>query len=649
MPEAQHLFEFGPFRLDPSQRLLLRNGKAVSLTPKAFETLVILVENHGRLLSKDELMKRLWPATFVEEANLAQNVSAIRRALNGQTGGAEYIETVPKGGYRFCGSVRRVSSEPVVASDMPTKPQPEPARNAELDSVGITAPQPDGWGTRAAVISAIVVIAAAIVIFVLWRTRFSSASEAASRVTPIRSIAVLPLVNLSSDPAQEYFSDGLTDELITRVAQMGSLQVISRTSVMGYKHSLKKAPEIGNELHVDSIVEGTVERVNDRVRIRVQLIRTATDQHIWAETYDREIKDVLQLESDVAREIAQQIGQAHAKDQLQPSQKHVVPSEAHEDYLRGRYRWNQRSETALRAGIVHFQKAIDLDPLYPQAYAGLADSYIMLTNWGFLPAAEGYPKAESAARKALELDDQLSEAQASLAYATFLYDWDWSGAESKFRRAIELNPNYSTAHHFYSVYLMSAGRHAEAQREIERARELDPLSRITNSVVGWIYYEGRSYDKAMEQCQRTVDMDPTYGPSLLDLGSVYLAKREYDKAIAQFVRARAVAGNTATVLSYLAQGYAAAGKKSEARELLNKLEKSSQPQFVSPWEYALIHDALGDKDQALKFLQKAADQHAGWIVMMAVDPRLDDLHADPRFQQLAKRVHIPQTALAPGD
>src|SRR5262249_38705116 len=258
----------------------------------------------------------------------------------------------------------------------------------------------------------------------------------------IRSVAVLPLVNLSPDPAQEYFSDGLTDELITKVAQMGSLNVISRTSVMGYKHSSKKAPEIGGELHVDSIVEGTVERVADRARTRIQLIRTATDQHIWAESYDREIKDVLQLESDVAREIAQQIGQLRSERRTAPTSDHVVPSEAHEQYLRGRYRWNERSEPALRAGINHFKKAIELDPLYAQPYAGLADSYIMLENWGFIAPTEAYPMAEAAARQALELDDRLAEAHTSLAYAAFLFDWDWSGAETRFRRALELNPNY---------------------------------------------------------------------------------------------------------------------------------------------------------------------------------------------------------------
>lgn len=636
MAERKHLYEFGPFRLDAEERLLLRSGTPVALTPKSFDTLLLLVENSGHLLKKEELLERVWPDAFVEEVNLAQNISAIRKALDGKGSGDRYIETVPKVGYRFIGPARGVSAQPSTV----TTTQPESASiPADL------TPQPRKQSSTRIAVAGVAAALLLAVFFAIW-PRIFHAKEISASLAPIRSIAILPLVNLSADPAQEYFSDGLTDELITKVAQMGSLQVISRTSVMAYKHSSKKTPEIGAELHVDSLVEGTVERVNDRVRIRVQLIRTATDQHIWAESYDREIKDILQLESDVAREIAQQIGQHRSEPGIQGTQ-HVVPSEAHENYLRGRYRWNQRSEEGLRAGISHFQKAIDLDPVYAQAYAGLADSYIMLANWGFMPATGGYPKAEAAAQKALELDDQLPEAQASLAYTTFLYDWDWSGAETKFRRAIALNPNYSTAHHYYSIYLMAAGRHPEAQREIERARELDPLSRIINSVVGWIYYEGRSYDKAMEQCQRTIEMDPNYAPSLLDLGSVYLARGEYEKAIAQFGRARAIAGDTATVLSYLAQGYALSGDKARALSVLKQLESSSAPSFVSPWELALVYDALGDKKQALAFLEKAADQHAGWVVMIAVDPRLDNLHSDPRFMQLEKRVRVPDAAQNP--
>ncbi|HXM94363.1 MAG TPA: tetratricopeptide repeat protein [Candidatus Dormibacteraeota bacterium] len=636
MPEGKHFYEFGPFRLDPAERLLLRDGKAVSLTPKAFDTLLLLVENSGHLLKKDELMQRVWPETFVEEVNLAQNISAIRRALDDKNGGAHYVETVAKGGYRFTAETRKIVREsPRLGDQTPdptTVPVPEPVRRRwSIAWLAVTA-------------SATILVIAAALFLIPRAVKFRAKATSAIPGAPsIHSIAVLPLVNLSSDPAQEYFSDGLTDELITKLAKIGSFQVISRTSVVGYKHSVKKVPEIGEELHVDSIVEGTIERVSNHVRIRVQLIRTSTDQHLWAESYDRELKDVLQLESDVAHEIAQQIGHVASEQPGRLARERPVSTEAHENYLKGRYRWNQRTESGLRAGIEHFQKAIELQPTYAQPYAGLADCYIMLANWGFMPGGEAYPKAEQAARKALEIDDQLAEAHTSLAYATFLYDWDWDGAEKKFRRAIELNPNYATTHHFYSIYLMAAGRQAEAQSEIKRAQELDPLSLIINSVVGWIYYEGRQYDQAIQQCEKTVEMDPSYAPALLDLGTIYLRTGKYEKAIAQFERARTVVGDKGVVLSYLAQARSLAGDKAEAQKILLRLERPSTPLFVSAWDFALIHLAFGDKEKALSFLEKAVDQHVGWVVRLGVDPALDSLRTEPRFRALQRRIRSPQT------
>jgi TolB-like protein/DNA-binding winged helix-turn-helix (wHTH) protein/Tfp pilus assembly protein PilF len=634
MPEGKHFYEFGRFRLDPAERLLLRHDQTIPLAPKAFDTLLVLVENSGHLLTKDELMKRLWPETFVEEVNLAQNISAIRRALDGKNG-EHYIETVPKGGYRFTAETRKIVQEP---------PRIE-ARVPQPAAVPVPETVRQRWSMARLVVTAsatILVIASALYLVPRLMKFRAKGTTVTPGATAIRSIAVLPLVNLSSDPAQEYFSDGLTDELITKLAQIGSLQVISRTSIIGYKHSVKKAPEIGEELHVDSIVEGTIERVGDRLRIRVQLISASTDQHIWAESYDRELKDVLQLESDVAHEIALQIGHAAYDEPGRLARERPVSTEAHENYLRGRYRWNQRSESGLRAAINHFQKAVELEPGYAQAYAGTADAYIMMANWGFMPATEGYPKAEAAARKALELDEQLAEAHTSLAYANFLYDWDWPGAEKRFRRAIELNPNYATAHHFYSVYLMASGRHAEAQAEIKRARELDPLSIIINSVVGWIYYEGRQYPQAIQECEKTFEMDPNYVPALLDLGSVYLQTGEYDKAIAQFERARNVAEHKGAALSHLAQAHAMSGNRAEARKILLALQEPSAPKFVSAWDFAHIHVALGEKSKALDFLEKAAEQHFGWVVILAVDPAFDPLRAEPRFKALQQRVRIPR-------
>ena len=458
---------------------------------------------------------------------------------------------------------------------------------------------------------------------------------------PIQSVAVLPLVNLSSDPVQEYFSDGLTDELITELAKIGDLRVISRTSVTGYKGTHKRVPVIAQELHVDAIVEGTMERAGDRVRIRAQLIHGATDQHLWAESYDGDLSDVLRLEGDVARDIAQQIGHLTAEKRSQLRPNRPVPIGAHEDYLKGRYYWNRRTETGLRKGIEYFQKAIDQDPNYAQAYAGLADSYIMLANWGLTAPSQAYPKAKVAARKALELDSQLVEAHTSLAYATLLYDWDWENAERGFHQAIALNPNYASAHHFYSICLMTSGRQAEALAEIRRAQELDPLSLIINSVYGWIYYEGRQYDQAIQQYTNTLEMDQSYVPALLDLGTSYMRMGDYRKAISQFEKAREIAGDNGVVLSDLAQAHALSGERATALEILHRLQEPSARIFVSPWDLALIYVALGEKKKAITFLQKAADEHVGWVVRLGIDPALDSLRAEPQFNKLKQRIRIP--------
>jgi TolB-like protein/Tfp pilus assembly protein PilF len=498
-----------------------------------------------------------------------------------------------------------------------------------------------GWRRRPW-LAAGTVLAAALVA-VLWLNVGGWRARLVRRAPNLRieSLAVLPLENLSHDPDQEYFANGITDALITDLAQIGSLKVISRTSSMQYKQTKKSLPQIARELNVDGIVEGTVQRSGERVRITAQLIHGPSDKHLWANSYDREIKDVLRLESDVADEISEQIGHVASAQSGRPARELSISAEAHESYLKGRYHWNQRTESGLRAGVQDFQKAIELQPDYPEAYAGLADSYITLANWRFIAGKEAYPRAEAAARKALELDDHLAEAQTSLAYASFLYDWDWSGAEQRFRRAIELSPNYATAHHFYSIYLMAAGRHAEAQAEIRRAQELDPLSLIINSVVGWIYYHGRQYDLDIQQCERTVEMDPNYAPALMDLGMIYMRTGDYPRALAQFERAQAIAGDTSVVLSYLAQVRALSGNQSEARKILRRLEKPSTPMFVSAWDLALIYAALGEKEKALTQLEKAADQRVGWIVLLGVDPALDSLRAEPRFRALQRRVHIP--------
>jgi TolB-like protein/Flp pilus assembly protein TadD len=487
----------------------------------------------------------------------------------------------------------------------------------------------------------VAVVSAVVLIALLSRYPFFKSKADREHAGPIESIAVLPLVNLSSDPAQEYFSDGLTDELITELAKIGTLRVISHTSADSYKGTGKRIPAIASELHVDAIVEGTIERAGDKVRIRAQLVRGAADQHLWAESYDGDVGNLLQLESEVARDIAKQIGYVTAQQSGEAGKKLVIPASAHEDYLRGRYHWNKRTEAGLRKGIEYFQKAIEQEPNYALAYAGLADSYIMLANWGFAPPGDSYPKAKAAAQQALELDPQLAEAQTSLAYVTLLYEWNWTEAERRFRQAIAINPNYASAHQFYSICLMTAGRQPAALEEIHRAQQLDPLSLIVSDVLGWIYYEGRQYDQAVAQYKKTLEMDPGYVPALLDLGTSYLRTGDYNKAIEQFQKAKSLQGSNGVVLSGLAQAYALSGKREDARKILKQLNEPSKSSFISAWDLSLVYSALGEKKKAIEMLGKAADEHVGWVVRLGIDPAFDSLRDDPEFQNLKQRVGVP--------
>ena len=614
---------FGVFELDATTGELRKNGVRLKLQPQPVKVLILLASRAGDLITREDLKKTLWGEdTFVDfEQGLNSCIRQIRNALADDPDSPRYIQTIPRQGYRFIAHV--VSADASVAGVAPPAIVQSPPLRMWL------------WLT-----GGILIVAAdlAWVNFPRVRTPLPAPAPAA-RVM----LAVLPFENYSADRGRDYLADGLTEEMI---AQLGSLEphhlgVIARTSAMKYKGARTGIDQIGRELAVDYVVEGSIRPQGDRIRITAQLIRVKDQTHLWARSYQRQIKDVLQLESDAANEIVQQIGYMTSERANRQPRGRVISVEAHENYLKGRYRWNQRTEDGLRAALDHFQKAIELQPDYGEAYAGVADSYIMLANWGFMPGSEAYPRAKAAARKALELDDQLPEAHTSLAYATFLFDRDWPGTEQQFRRAIDLAPNYATAHHFYSIYLMASGRHAEAQVEILRAKELDPLSLIINSVVGWIYYEGRRYDRAVQQCQRTAQMDPNYAPALLDLGTVYLKTGDYTQALVQFERARSIAGDTAVVLGYIAQAQALAGEKKQAREILLRLEGARDPHFVSDWDLALIYDALGEKKEALAHLERAVDQRAGWAVLIGVEPALDNLRNEPRFKILEQRIHVP--------
>ena len=624
---------FADFEFDPRTGQLRRGDTLVKLQQQPARVLALLVSRPGEVVTRQELAREVWGSeTFVDfEQGLNFAIRHIRAAFGDDAEQPRFLQTLPKRGYRFIATVESSPNEPSVAA--------LPAANliSGNDSPAAKARLPRVWAVIAAI--SIVLLVAAAITYVSTRGRADRTPRGG-----IQSIAVLPLVNLSADPAQEYFSDGLTDELITELAKIGTLRVISRTSVSAYKGTHKTTPAIASELHVDAVVEGTIERGGNHLRIRAQLIQAATDQHLWAESYDGDVTNMLELDSNVARDIATQIGHLAARND-DVAARPTVAVAAHEDYLRGRYYWNKRTEAGLRKGIEYFQKAIDQEPNYALAYAGLADSHIMLANWGFAPPADSYRKAKDASLKALELDPQLAEAHTSLAYVTLLYEWNWPEAERRFRQAIAINPNYASAHHFYSICLMTAGRQAEALTEIQRAQELDPLSLIVGDVYGWIYYEGRQYDRAIEQYKKTLEMDPSYVPALLDLGTSYLRTGDYSQAVKQFKRAEALEGDKSTVLSSLAQGYAFSGQRTEARKILDQIQQPAQQRYVSPWDISLVYAALGEHNHAIELLGKAADDHVGWVVRLGVDPSLDDLRRYAEFQNLARRIGIPEIRL----
>jgi TolB-like protein/Tfp pilus assembly protein PilF len=456
----------------------------------------------------------------------------------------------------------------------------------------------------------------------------------------IRSLAVLPLENLSGDAAQDYFADGMTEELTTNLAKIGALRVISRTSAVRYKGTKKSLPEIARELNVDGVVEGSVERSGDRVRITAQLIHGPTDTHLWAESYERDLRDVLALEDEVAKAIADEV-----RIKLTPSERaglagaRPVDPEVYEAYLKGRYYWSQRTAEGEQKGLEYFQRAITLDPNYAVAYAGVADSYVVLGAHGHLPVKEAFPKARAAAIRALELDGTLAEAHTSLGTVKTFYDWDWPGSEREFRRALELNPNYPTGHHWFSHYLAAVGRLDEAVDEIKRARELDPFGVTVNIWLAATLYYSHRYDEAIKQYRTTLELYPERTDVYGSIGDCYAQKGMHPEAVAEWQQSLALGGD-AQLAAHLERAYKSSGYTGYLQARLDQMKASAQTKAVSPLDFAYTYSLLGDKEHTLEWLEKAYEARDPWLYVKA-DPRLDNLRADARFQSLIRRMGLP--------
>jgi TolB-like protein/Flp pilus assembly protein TadD len=494
---------------------------------------------------------------------------------------------------------------------------------------------------RFALLAAALVAAGLLTAFGLSRWQARRKPPGGSR--EIRALAVLPLANLSGDPAQDYIADGLTEALITDLAQVRQLRIVSRTSAERYKGTRKPLPEIAGELNVDAVVEGSVARAGGRTRITIQLIEARKDTHLWAKIYEGESNDVLALEDSVARAIAQEIQVALTPgEQKRLASVRVIAPEAQEAYLKGRYLWNQRTPESLEKSLSYYHVAIQKDPNYAQAYEGLAETYTVMASNDIVPAEPDVTRAKSAAEQALKLDPDLAEAHATLAQLRLFYDWDFPGAEREFRRALEHNPNSATAHHWYALLLMVQGRFPEASAELEKARELDPLSKVIPAAQGLVYVYQGQYDRAIAREQDVLAFDRNFADAYDALGLAYQQKHMYREAITQFEKYVELSGRDPDALMRLGSAYALAGDEQQARRFLGELESTPKGRYTSPCYIAMLAAALGDKDRAFAWLKKAVEQRSSTMLLLGVDPAFDPLRADPRFQKLLRRVGLSQ-------
>ena len=605
--QRQFLYEFGPFRLDTRERILLRDKRRIPLKPKVYDTLIVLISNNGRIVEKEELMKEVWPDTFVEENNLTGNIFALRRAF----GEHQYIETIPRRGYRFTADVRKLKIPETLdaKTDLATKDV-----NQIADS-GLSSVRGDRRGGfwKSALVPAFIGITALAIVAAVILYRRAPQTEGTSSSSAIKSIAVLPFKPLGEQSGDEVLSLGMADALITKLSNLHQLVVRPSSSIVRYTAADQDPLEAGRQQKVDAVLDGRILRIAERVRVTVQLLRVQDGKQLWADKFDEKFTDIFALQDVISERVATALAlQLTGSEQDRLTKRHTENAEAYQLYLKGRYFWNKRTGESLHKGIEYFAQAIAKDSRYALAHAGLADSYIILGNFGLLPPNEAYPKANLAAEAALKTDPDLVEAQVSLAFVKSLYQRDWPAAEAGFKRAIELNPNYGPAHQWYGVSLAGAGRLDEAVAELKRAQQVDPQSLTISAVVGWMLYLARDYDKAIEQVKTVLEMDADFALAHRYLGLIYEQKGMYAEAISEFQKAESLSGARPLDSGALAHAYAIAGKRTEARQILKQVTERSSRVYFPAHDIALIYVALGEKELAFDWLEKAFQEvHRG--------------------------------------
>ena len=647
---SARLYEFGDFRLDTAKRVLRRlDGTTVPVTPRVFETLLYMVEHHDTVLDKERLMEAVWPDSIVEENNLSQNISTLRRIFGETPGSHSYIVTVPGRGYRFVAEVsdRTGNGSANVNGAQGTGPTLAENRTEAATVKGRRRLPGKTGGTLAVAVLGVIALTAAFLArgpSVRWpeKHKIAKAPPAPSSGTmtdTVRSIAVLPFENLSGNPENAYFTDGIQEEILMRLAKIADLKVVSRTSTVRYKRSPENLREIAAQLGVANVLEGSVQRTADRVHVNVQLIKAASDTHLWAEAYDRKLTDIFAVESDIAKTIADTLqAKLTGSEQNAIAAQPTENTEAYQLYLRGRYLWNRRTGENLQKALAYFEQAAEKDPHYALAYAGIADSCVLIPIYAAGTPQDYLPRARASAQKAVELDDTLAEAHTSLAYV-FFYDFENAQSVKEFERAISLNPNYAMAHLWYGLGPLSAmGEFERAIAEEKRALELDPISPIINADLGTVYTLARRYDEAIAQLRDTVEMNPQFYGGHRCLGWALELKGATGEAIAEYHKAFELSDDP-MMLAMLAHAEASIGAQNQARQILSQLTEEAKARYVPAYAFAVIYLALGEKDHALDWLEQAARDHDGFYTnLIKVEPFLDPLRGDPRFETLVSRI-----------
>ena len=636
-PSAGSFYQFGDFQADARSGELRKRGIKIKLQEQPFRILLLLLENAGQVVSREQLQKNLWPDhTYVDYENgINSAVRKLRDALNDSSETPRFIETLTRRGYRFVAPVNRSGDSRGIPVSFPA---PEAARDSgfvleAIPNTGSTpaaAARPKALFTRASIVAALMLLFVSLTLLLLNRPDRA-----------IDSLAVLPFFNASGDPNAEYLSDGIAEQLINRLSQAPKLRVAARSLAFRYRGPQVDPQKAGRELRVRAVLTGrVVERAG--LYVQVDLINVDDGSQLWGRQYSRRLSEILSLQEDIARDVSGKLGLTSSVRQQQGLAKRSTENnEAYQAYLRGRYFWNRRTEQTIKRAEKHFQQAIDMDPGYALAYAGLADCYATYPGYQVVSPRESWPKAKAAAIKALEIDNTLAAPHACLANFRMSYEWDWAGAETEFQRSIELDPNYPTAHQWHGEWLVATGGTEQAVESLKRAQHLDPLSLMISTTLGSTLSYARRHDEAIEQTRKVLEMDPSFIPGHWYLGKFYTVKAMYAEAIAEFQKALELPGDRpAFILGMIGIAHALGGNRENARRALADLQEISKRRYVAPLSVAFLHTALGDKERAFEWLEKAFEDRSRGMIFLKVDPQVDSLRSDPRFADLLRRMKL---------